>query len=296
MDLSIIVLNWNTVDETRDCLKSISDFPPDCDYEVMLADNASEDGSREMVRTEFPDVTLVAHPINLGFCAGNNRAIPFTSGRYVFFLNSDTVMTPGALANLVRFADDHPEAGIIGPKLLNLDGSLQYSCRRYPDLGAGFFRNTPLGRLFPGNRYTKDYLMSDWDHATVKNVDWVSGAALLITREMLTTTGGFDEGFYMYCEDVDLCFRVHELGKDVLYLPDSVIYHIIGRSSTKVPTRMTYYFHRSMYRFYRKHYVTKTSIFIRPLIIPGLIARASGQILKYKWRNLTGKHTRGVKK
>ena len=296
MDLSIIVLNWNTVDETRDCLQSIAKFAPDCEFEVIVADNASEDGSREMVQSEFPNVTLVAHPINLGFCAGNNRAVPNTAGRFVLFLNSDTVMTQGALDNLIKFADAHPEAGIIGPKLLNQDGSLQFSCRRYPDLGAGFFRNTPLGRLFPGNRYTKDYLMSDWDHANIRSVDWVSGAAMLIARDLLTVTGGFDEEFYMYCEDVDLCFRVHALGRDVLYLPDSVIYHIIGRSTTKVPTRMTYAFHRSMYRFYRKHYAAKTSIFIKPLIIPGLIARASGQILRYKWRNLTGKHSKGNKK
>ena len=171
--------------------------------------------------------------------------------------------------------------------LLNQNGSLQYSCRRYPNLGAGFFRNTPLGRLFPKNRYTQDYLMTDWDHASVRDVDWVSGAALMIRRDMLEQTGGFDEGFFMYCEDVDLCYRVHELGKRVVYFPHVSIYHIIGRSTNQVPTRMTYAFHRSMYRFYKKHYAVKTSIFIRPLIIPGLILRASGQIVKYRIRNLT---------
>src|SRR2546421_256364 len=133
------------------------------------------------------------------------------------------------------FADATPDAGIIGPKLLNRDGSLQYSCRSFPNMGAGFFRNTPLGRLFPKNRFTQDYLMSDWDHSTVRDVDWVSGAALLIRREVLEQTGGFDEGFFMYCEDVDLCYRAHELGWRVVYYPDSVIYHMIGRSSDQVP-------------------------------------------------------------
>jgi GT2 family glycosyltransferase len=285
VDLSVIILNWNTWDETRDCLNSIYGQAHRHAIEVIVADNASSDGSRESVRDEFPQTCLVAHSTNLGFCAGNNRAVPATSGRYVLFLNSDTVVTEGALDALIDFADASPDIGIVGPKLLNLDGSLQYSCRRFPNLGAGFFRNTPLGRLFPKNRYTQDYLMSDWDHASVRDVDWVSGAALFIRREALEQTDGFDEGFYMYCEDVDLCYRAHEFGWRVVYYPEAVIYHIIGRSTNKVPTRMTYAFHRSMYRFYKKHYARKTSLFVRPLIIPGLILRSAGQIARYKWRN-----------
>ncbi len=292
MDLSIIILNWNTRDETRDCLNSIVGKSYKHTIQVILADNASEDGSREMVQSEFPTVTLVAHPTNLGFCAGNNRAIPATNGRYVLFLNSDTVVVDDALDRMISFMDDNPDIAILGPKLLNLDGSLQYSCRRFPDLGAGFFRNTPLGRLFPKNRFTQDYLMSDWDHASTLDVDWVSGAALMIRRDMLEKTGGFDEEFYMYCEDVDICYRAHQMGSRVTYFPEAVIYHIIGRSTTKVPARMTYAFHRSMYRFYLKHYRKNTSYFVRPLIIPGLVLRASGQILRYKWKNVTGQHSR----
>lgn len=286
MDLSVIILNWNTKRDLRECLTSLFRQKFQHAIEIIVADNASSDGSRAMIAEEFPQVTLVWHPTNLGFGMGNNRAVPATSGRYVLFLNSDTIVTDGALDCLVQFADANPEVGIVGPKLLNRDGSLQYSCRRYPDLGAGFFRNTPLGRLFPKNRFTTDYLMSDWDHATVRDVDWVSGAALLIRREALEVTGGFDDGFYMYCEDVDLCYRAHEAGWRVVYFPDSVIYHIIGRSSDQVPTRMTYEFHRSMYRFYRKHYVRRTPFYVRPLIVPGLLLRASGQIVLYRWRHL----------
>ena len=286
MDLTVIILNWNTRDDLRVCLGSIFEQEFRHSVEVIVADNASEDDSREMVRREFPKARLVVHPENLGFCAGNNRAIPPNPGRYVLFLNADTRVTPCALDTLIEFADSTPDAGIIGPKLLNADGSLQYSCRRFPNLAAGFFRNTPLGRLFPKNRFTQDYLMSDWDHASVRDVDWVSGAALLVRRETLEQIGGFDEGFYMYCEDVDLCYRAHEAGWRVVYFPDSVIYHIIGRSSDQVPTRATYYFHTSMYRFYKKHYARATSLFLRPLIIPGLFARAIGQITRYRIRNL----------
>lgn len=285
MDLSVIILNWNTKEETRACLKSLFGQAHRHAVEVIVADNASSDGSREMLAAEFPSVCVVAHAGNLGFCAGNNRAVPAASGRYVLFLNSDTLVTAGALDALIAFADANSDIDIVGPKVLNPDDTLQYSCRRFPDLGAGFFRNTPLGRLFPKNRYATNYLMSDWDHATVRDVDWVSGCALLIRREALDRAQGFDEGFYMYCEDVDLCYRVHEAGWRVVYFPDAVIYHIIGRSTNQVPTRMTYFFHRSMYRFYKKHYARRTSLFLRPLILPGLIARAAGQIVRYRWRN-----------
>jgi GT2 family glycosyltransferase len=285
-DLSVVILNWNTCADLRKCLASILGQTWISAVQVVVADNASEDESRSMVAAEFPGAVLCVHTSNLGFATGNNRALPHADGRYVLFLNPDTIVTDGALDTLVAYADAHPEAGIVGPKLLNADGSLQFSCRAFPDLGAGFFRNTPLGRLFPKNRFTSDYLMSDWDHDAPRTVDWVSGAALMIRRDALERTQGFDEGFFMYCEDVDLCYRVHSLGHLVQYVPDAVIYHLIGRSSDRVPTRMTYEFHRSMYRFYRKHYAAQTPIWIRPLIVPGLVARASGRLIRYKAKNL----------
>jgi GT2 family glycosyltransferase len=284
-DLSVIILNWNTRVELRACLRSILGQTHRYQIELIVVDNASSDGSREMMSAEFPDICLVVNSSNLGFGAGNNRGIPHAGGRYILFLNTDTLVTEGAFDAILAFADAHPDIGILGPKLLNEDGSLQYSCRRFPNLGTGFFRNTPLGRLFPNNRFTQDYLMSDWDHSTPRDVDWVSGAALVIRRDALEQIGGFDEGFFMYCEEVDLCYRTHQAGWRVVYYPDSVIYHIIGRSTSQVPTRMTYHFHASMYRFYKKHYARRTSIFVRPFIIPGLIARATGQIVRYQWRN-----------
>ncbi|MCC6729999.1 MAG: glycosyltransferase family 2 protein [Chthonomonadales bacterium] len=286
VDLTIIIINWNTRDELRDSLASIRARPHRHTVEVVVSDNASSDGSRAMLAEEFADVRLIVSPSNAGFGAGNNRAIPAARGRFVMFLNSDTIVTPGALDSLVEFADAHPDIGIVGPRLLNRDGSLQYSCRHFPNLGTGFFRNTPLGRLFPRNRFNQDYLLTDWDHATERDVDWVSGAALMIRREALDRLGGFDEGFFMYCEDVDLCYRAHEAGWRVVYQPNAVIYHIIGRSTDKVPTRMTYHFHKSMYRFYQKHYRERTPILVRPLIVPGLVARATGQIVRYRWRHL----------
>jgi GT2 family glycosyltransferase len=240
-------------------------------------------------------VRLLVNKRNVGFGEGNNAALPHTTGRYVLFLNSDTEVTEGALAAMARFADSQPDIGILGPKLLNGDGSLQYSCRRYPNLGTGFFRNTPLGRLFPHNRFTTDYLYQDWDHNTPRDVDWVSGAALMIRRTLLDQIGGFDTTFFMYCEDVDLCWRANHAPLEeegcptwrVTYFPDAVIYHLIGKSTDIVPTRMTYEFHRSQYIFYKKHYAASTPFFLRPLIPVGIGLRAIGQMARYRinyWR------------
>ncbi|MCS6777470.1 MAG: glycosyltransferase family 2 protein [Chloroherpetonaceae bacterium] len=293
MDLSVIILNWNTCALLEKCLHSLECPQPGIVFEVLVVDNASEDGSREMVRDLFPHVRLKVNPTNIGFGAGNNSGISGTAGRYILFLNSDTVVLEGSLSRLVQYADSRPEVGIVGPKLLNEDGSLQYSCRRYPSLGAGFFRNTPLGRLFPHNRYAADYLMQDWDHSEPRDVDWVSGAALMIRRRLVEQIGAFDEDFFMYCEDVDLCWRANHAphpdlpGQNwrVAYYPGAVIYHFIGKSSDQVPTRMTYEFHRSQYLFYKKHYAASMFPLLRPLIPVGIAARAVGQLVRYQWRN-----------
>jgi len=151
----------------------------------------------------------------------------------------------------------------LGPKLLNPDGSLQFSCRRFPTPSAALFRNTPLGKLFPKNRFTRDYLMLDWAHDKPQDVDWVSGAAFFITRKALDKVTGFDEQFFMFLEDVDICWRVHEAGLRVVYYPESVVTHIIGRSTDIVANQMIRQFHSSMMLFYRKHYLPRTNLLLR---------------------------------
>jgi GT2 family glycosyltransferase len=311
VDLSVIILNWNTRALLEKCLESLVCGQSEIALEVIVVDNASEDDSREMVREKFPQVKLICNPKNVGFGAGNNVAIPEATGRYVMFLNSDTVVMAGALALMVGYADANPDIGVLGPKLLNGDGSLQYSCRSYPNLSTGLFRNTPLGKLFPKNRYNTDYLLTDYDHLTPRDVDWVSGAALMIRKAVLDRIGGFDENFYMYCEDVDLCWRCNHApleerslvprppipGKAnpedvsaeartwrVSYNPDAVIYHLIGKSSDMAPTRMTYEFHRSQYLFYKKYYSHSMPWLLRPLIPFGIGLRAVGQMAKFRAR------------
>ncbi|MCL5283199.1 MAG: glycosyltransferase family 2 protein [Armatimonadetes bacterium] len=282
MDLSVVVLNWNAGEDLRRCLQSLTPLPSEIEMEVLVVDNASSDSSRAMVANEFPGARLIVNKTNLGFCAGNNAALPYVMGRWVLFLNPDTVVHLGALAAMVQYGDAHSEVGIIGPKLLNPDGSLQYSCRQFPDLAAGFFRKTPLGRLYPKNRYAANYIMSDWDHCSTREVDWLSGAAMITRKSLLDEIGAFDEDYYMFCEDVDLCYRAWKSGWKVVYLPEAVITHRIGRSTDQVPVRSTYLFHRSMYLFYRKHYRSKIPIAVRPIILPGIVLRAVGQIVRYR--------------
>jgi len=322
IDLSVIVLNWNTKEELGDCLESLRReiYGGEADLkrreavasttvahaagthrqtgvpilsgagrcgtaavpavEVIVVDNASTDGSADMVAEEHPWAKLIRSERNLGFSAGNNLGIGAASGRYVLLLNPDTLVHPGALGMLVEFADSHPQAGIIGPRLLNADGSIQYSCRSFPTLATGFFRNTFLGRLFPKNRFNREYLLTDWDHSAVREVDWVSGAAMMIRREVLDQVGLLDEGFFMYCEDVDICYRAHHAGWKVMYCPDAVITHMIARASDKNAAAMIIERHKSMFRFFRKHYASESNPLVWPVVIAGLAARASVLVVK----------------
>jgi GT2 family glycosyltransferase len=285
-DLSITICSWNTQGDLRVCLASLEAIRDEASFEVIVVDNNSEDGSPDMVAAEFPWARLYRMGQNLGFTGGQNFAMEQRRGRHVLLLNSDTIVHPGALKTLLDFVETHAEVGILGPKLLNSDGTLQYSARKFPQPVAALFRNTPLGKLFPKNRFTRNYLMQDWDHSEQREVDWVSGAALLASERVIQRIGLLDPAFFMYCEDVDYCFRCWEAGLKVVYLPDSVITHAIGRSASQTPNRMIWRFHRSMLRFYRKNMLPKTNPVLRPFALTtaalAVAARASLFIVKNK--------------
>ncbi|RYG26861.1 glycosyltransferase family 2 protein [bacterium] len=266
LKLSVTICSWNTQEDLRACLASLQDIP---DIEVIVCDNNSEDGSPQMVAEEFPWVRLLAQTVNLGFTGGQNLMIEARRAPHVLLLNSDTVVHEGAISSLMEYLEQNPEVGILGPKLLNPDGSLQLSCRRFPNPLAALFRNTPLGKLFPNNKYTREYLMADFQHDRPMEVDWVSGAALLARKELVDKIGGLDPEFFMYCEDVDWCWRAWKAGYKVTYLPSSVITHAIGRSSDKVPNRMIGRFHKSMWRFYRKNMLPEVALPLRPFALLG---------------------------
>ena len=277
--MAVIVVNWNAREDLRRCLQSLYAEPvPNITSTVWVVDNASGDGSVEMVRHEFPQAHVIVNTDNRGFSRANNQAIAESESRFVFLLNSDAQVQPGALEALMAFADAHPEAGVIGPKVLNPDGTLQFSCRRFPNLGAGFFRNTYLGRLFPRNRFARNYLMGDVDHTQPRPVDWLSGCAMLIRRDLLEKIGTLDERFFMYCEDVDFCWRCRQSGQEVWYAPDAVVTHAIGASSDKNAEPMIVEFHRSWYEFDKKRHPGFHPL-RRLFVGAGLWARAAVRIL-----------------
>ena len=252
--ISVVVVTWNCRELALDCLRSIFGGGNSCAFEVIVVDNASADGTTEAVASEFPQAKVVRNPENRGFAAACNQGIELSRGELVFLLNPDCVLPERALDELVEWAGRLPEAGVIGPKLLNPDGTLQPSCRRFPRPMAALFRSTILGRIFARNRWTDEYLMADFDHARPAEVDWVSGAAMLIRRQALEQVGLLDEGFFWGSEDVDLCKRMWDAGWKVYYVPSPAIVHLIGGSTDRAVLRTIFRRHASWSRLFRKHF------------------------------------------
>lgn len=271
MDLSICLISWNTREDLVACLHSIELYA-EISPEILVVDNASSDGSAEMVRQEFPSVKLIANTSNRGFAAAANQAMEKSSGRYLLLMNPDSLLQ-SSLKPLIEFADVHLEIGVLGGKILNPDESIQYSCRTFPHPVAALFRHTLLGKLWPKNPFVREYLLSDWDHDSFREVDWVSGAFMLVRKEMTEKIGFFDERFFMYSEDMDLCYRAHEARWKVAFFPGAVMTHAIGRSSDQAPFRMTIQFHRSMYRFFIKHYARRYNFIMRFLLGAAVVFR-----------------------
>ena len=258
-DIAVIVVNWNAREDLRACLDSLYRDPqPQCDFSVWVVDNCSSDGSAEMVAGSFPQAHLIRNMVNSGFAHANNQAIAEAaeqSYRYFFLLNSDAaIQSPEMLDSIVAFGDANKQVGIFGTKVLNPDGTIQFSCRRFPTLAAGVFRNTVVGRFFPKNKYAASYLMADVDHSKPRQVGWVSGCSMVIRASLVKRIGMLDERFFMYCEDVDLCRRATDAGDEVWYSPDAVVVHKIGASSDKNAEKMIWEFHRSWELYVRKHY------------------------------------------
>ena len=205
IDLSIVIVSYNSSRVLPRCLRSIIEHTL-APHEIIVADNASSDGTPEMVEREFPGVRVIRRARNDGLSAAINDGVVASRGTFIAQLNPDIYATEDSLSPLVDFLRAHDDVGIVAPKLLDDDGSLQMSCRRFPGYSAAIFnRYSLLTRVLPGNRFSSGYLMSDYDHASVRDVDWVSGAAMLLPRTVFDRVGGWDAGFFMFNEDVDLC-------------------------------------------------------------------------------------------
>jgi GT2 family glycosyltransferase len=272
MDLSIVIVNYNTCGLLRDCLRSVYASEGQLDYEVIVVDNYSPDNSVQMVQQEFPQARLIASPINGGYAYANNLGLQQGRGDYLLLLNPDTVLPPTALRDMLRFMIEHPKAGVAGPKLVLANGSLDLACRRsFPTLDVAFFRLVGLSKRYPQsprfNRYNMGYL--DPDELT--EVDSVVGAFMLIRRQALEQAGLLDERFFAYGEDIDLCYRIKvDHGWKVYYNPAVVVTHYKSQATRKRALKMNVEFYRAMWLFHQKHYAKRTFFLLNWLAALGI--------------------------
>lgn len=254
-ELSVIIATYQSEHHLGICLQSVARHLEGIDYEVCVVDNASTDGTAAIAAAAGEHVAVIRNNRNLGFSAAINVGLRNTTGRIVMWLNPDTEVVGGDARALLRHFDEDPSVGIIGPKVLNRDGTIQYSCRSFPSYETALFnRYSLLTRLFPKNRFSSKYLFSQWDHGTIRDVDWVSGACLIHRRSLIDAIGELDERFFMYIEDIDFCLRASRSGWKIRYDPAFQVMHHIAGSSRQVPFRMVVALHRSIWLYYTKHF------------------------------------------
>jgi N-acetylglucosaminyl-diphospho-decaprenol L-rhamnosyltransferase len=267
---SAVVVNYNAREHLLRCLESLR---AEGFADVVVADNASIDGSEAAVRAADPDVRYVQTGSNLGYGGGCNRGAAHTdpSTPYLLCLNPDALLQPGALKGLVAVLEARPEVGIVGPRIVDADGVLYPSVRTFPNLvdavGHAF-----LGLVWSGNPFTRRYRMLDWDHDRAGDVDWVSGSCFLVRRAAWDAIGGFDEGYFMYAEDSDLCWRAHRAGWAVAFEPSAEAVHVQGVSTDRHPYRMIAAHHRAILRFASRT-TTGPQRALLPLMAIGLVLR-----------------------
>ena len=254
MDASIIIVSYNGRDLLRRCLESIYEHTREIAFEVIVVDNASRDGTPEMVMAEFSNVTLVRRSSNAGFAYAVNQGLTIGRGGAFLVLNPDSELIGDLLPPMLAYLQANQDIGILAPKLLDTDGSLQLSCRAFPSFNTALFnRYSLLTRLLPKNRFSSRYLMTDFDHSAIADVDWASAACWLLPRLTFERVGPLDEGYFWSIEDVDYCQRIHRAGLRVVYFPEVEVRHHIGGSSVTLANRTILERHRSMWRYYRTY-------------------------------------------
>ena len=263
-DVSVIIVNWNTRELLRDALRSLPSGFRKSTFETFVVDNGSRDGSQEMVRADFPAVTLIENGRNLGFAAANNIALRRAAGEFFLLLNSDTIMHDGAMDTLVEFMRANPDCGFCGPQLLNADGSLQNSIANFPSLLTELTQKSLLRLLWPRRFHAKN-------HAPAESCDVESlvGACLLARRQMCERIGLYDEDFFFFIEETEWCLRAQKAGWRCCFVPQARITHLQGQSGKLVPKPLRIEYWRSRYTYFRKHYSPAANF----LLASGLLAR-----------------------
>lgn len=252
--VSVIVVSWNVRDLLRACLRSVLRAEASPPPEVIVVDSASSDGSAAMVRSEFPQIRLIACETNVGFSAGNNLGMRAARGDLFLILNPDTEAAPDALSILADYFCAHPDVGAAGPRLRNPDGTVQSSRRRFPTLATALLESTPLQPHFARQRALARYYVADRPDDIEQDVDWLTGACLMVRRSVAAQAGGFDEGYFMYSEELDWQKRIRDAGWRIVYLPRAEVVHHEGKSSEQVIPQRHIRFQRSKIRYFTKHH------------------------------------------
>lgn len=273
MDLSIVIVNYNTKELLLQTLESVFMSSGIGEYEVFVVDNASSDGSCTTVQMKFPSVKLICNRVNVGFASANNQALREASGRYVLLLNSDTVVKPDTLDTMLGFMDTNLDVGAAGCKVVKPDGSLDLACRRsFPTVRNSLYHFLRLDRLFPSSRRFGEYNLTYLDENESNPVDCLVGAFMMVRREVIDEVGLLDELFFMYAEDIDWSYRIKEAGWAIWYVAETSIVHYKGSSSAKRPVRMIYEFHHAMLTYFKKHHMAQTWFGFRWLVYLGILA------------------------
>jgi GT2 family glycosyltransferase len=269
---TIIVVSHNSENYLKRCLDSIIHFIPEIDtklFDIIIVDNNSSDGSKSLIEKyskDFDYISSIINEKNMGFAYANNQAILSSCSIYYLLLNSDTEIFENTLENVIDYINNEApdnNVGILGPKIINSDGTVQLSCRRFPSLFSAAIHNM-LSSINPNNRFSREYKMADVDRSKVIEVDWVSGSAMLISASALKITGLFDEKYFMYVEDVDICYRMWQAGYKVIYFPKISVLHHIGKSGEANPVKAQRMMQKSALRFYIKVYKRSWKIILIP--------------------------------
>jgi N-acetylglucosaminyl-diphospho-decaprenol L-rhamnosyltransferase len=286
VNVAVVIVSWNTVELLRECLASV--FRDNVhNLGVCVVDNASGDGSADMVAATFPEVRLIRNGTNEGFSKATNRGLRsfgFGGGngipRYCLLLNPDTNISPGTLRSAMDFFERHPEAGVVGPKLVRPDGSLDPACRRtFPTPGSSFYRFTGLAKLFPKSRHFGRYNLTYCDPDERTEVDCVNGAFMMVRGRVVEEVGLLDEDFFFGGEDLDWAYRIKKAGWKIYYYPAMVVRHEKQAAFRKNPD-IAYEFQRAMWLFYRKHYRQRTGRLLDCLVCAGLIMRGGVRLAR----------------
>jgi N-acetylglucosaminyl-diphospho-decaprenol L-rhamnosyltransferase len=285
--LSVVIVSFNAREPLRRCLTTLFEHQSG-DFEVIVVDNASADGSPDLVTSDFPGTCLIRNATNEGFAVAANIGARAANGDVILFLNPDSELQDDAFSAPADYLRSHPDVAVLGIKVLNPDGTLQLSVRRFPGLQTALFnRYSLLTRLWPNNRFSRSYLMSDWNHGDISDVDWVSGACLMTTRAVIDRIGYFDEGYFWGFEDVDFCKRAHDAGLRVVYYPHTSVIHAIGASARTVPTRALIARHKGMWRYYKHHLCS--NVLLDAAVLLGIAIRCGFFVLSSQLKRMRQK-------